>query len=120
MSWVKTISRILLATLAILVIASLIAGRDHGGMKGLPVSLERVAFCIIAASVTAPGCAQAWRSFPAPFLAGIAGAIAAGEFASPYGGVLGLFAGVLIVAITPARCHRPHAEAEAKSADDRT
>lgn len=124
MSWVETISRMLFATLAILAIVSLIADRDQGNAIGMPVSLECVAFCIIAASVTVIACARAWRRFPAPLLAGVVagfvGRIAAGKFATPYGAFMGLFVGVFIVAIMPPRCHRPHAEAAAKSADDRT
>jgi hypothetical protein len=87
--------RIAFGILAIVAMAALIGSHGHAGPKGMPIPLERVIVCTVAAAITTFACARIWRSFPAPIVGGIAGAVAAG----PYGGLLGFFVRVFVVTI---------------------
>jgi len=70
---------------------------EHGGMKGSYVPVGSLTFCIICAAAAAMICKRHWLFLAAPFVAGVVGAIAIGPFASPFGGVVGLVVGFLVV-----------------------
>jgi uncharacterized membrane protein len=76
-------------------------GVNHGvgGLKGGYVPLENVVICVATAATMAYFVSHQWHWFPAPFVAGIVGAIFIGGIDGPYGGILGLTVGVVVVTI---------------------
>lgn len=77
---------------------------DHGGVKGSFVPLEVVLYCLIASALAAHITCRGWHWLPAPFVAGVVAGLIAGMsnpvgLASPYGGILGLAVGVVVVVL---------------------
>ena len=91
--------RVVLGAGLLFLTVCLVANHDHGRLKGTEVPIERVVGCLVAATIAAVLCIRAWRCLPAPFLAGITGALAAGDLATSYGGFLGLHVGLLAVVL---------------------
>ncbi len=94
---------------------------QHGGMKGISVPLLTVAMitivAAIAAAVTRFGFKSSAGNIAAPFVSGIAGVFTAGYGSSssgPYGGILGLLVGTVVVLIPLNRNGRFASERQSK------
>lgn len=81
------------AVIALAVFA--IGSRDSIGFKGMPVSVDSIAFCFIFSALAAYIAARGWHWLPAPFIGGIVGVFAGGRL-GPAGGLLGLLVGLAV------------------------
>jgi hypothetical protein len=82
---------------AIVALAIVCSQHATGGVKGAYIPMPNVAESILIAAIAAIACIRYWRPFPAPFVAGIAGAFGILDFRfGPYGGIVGFLTGLLI------------------------
>jgi dolichol kinase len=93
-------------------LAFLCTKHDHGGLKGIPVPLEDVVASIIFAAIAAAsikyGLKRTAAMVAAPFVGGIAGVFASGDqFYGPFGGLVGLLVGTIIVLVPSLHIRRP-------------
>ena len=100
---------------AILVIAAAIlawiAQHRHGRAKGTPIPIPNVALCLVIAGVAGSVCKRYWLPIAVPFVAGIAGAFGIFEpHSGPYGGILGLLVGCLVLLLPFGRRRRVSSE----------
>ena len=72
----------------------------HSGAKGRCVPIPNMAFCILTSSVAAFLCKRYWLVFFSPFVAGVVGGLCVGYWLdSPFGCVVGLVVGMLVMLI---------------------
>lgn len=101
LTYMLAIRYMLIAAVAVLLVI-IIRHHDHGGVKGMPIPVGNVLCSVFAASVAATVCKLGFNRLAGwiatPFIAGIAGALGIlGEFYSPYGGVVGLLVGTMVL-----------------------
>jgi hypothetical protein len=93
MHWPRVVQ--LAAGLVILALIWFALGvRSEIGMKGMPVSAISVILSLAASAAAAYVTTRCWHWLPAPFIAGIVGAVV-GDV-GPVGGVLGLMVGAAV------------------------
>ncbi len=92
-----------LAIAAVLVLLLLLClQHEHAGMKGRCVPIPNLASCILVTAEAAFLCKRYWHSLAVPFVAGIAGVFGiAGQLYGPFGGVVGVLIGILVVLMLP-------------------
>ena len=100
----RTIIRWAAIIVVLAILAWVCSCHAHGRIKGGYVPLPNVILCILVAAVAAILCKHYWNSVTAPFVGGLAGAFGIAEsFSGPFGGVVGLLVGVLIVCLPTGR-----------------
>ncbi len=96
--------RYIVIAVVIALLGIVIGQHEHGAIKGMPVPIANVLFCMFAAAVAAAICRFRFNRLAGwiatPFVAGIAGAFGIlGESYGPYGGVVGLLVGIIVLAL---------------------
>ena len=110
-----TIVRWLLLVIVAVLLVILVLNSDEGRAKGTAVPLPNLLSILVCASVAAILTRCCWRTFSAPFVAGIAGSLGSlDQFCGPYGAVTGLLVGSL-VALLP---HRFRVASQSRSAEN--
>ena len=85
-------------TAVVVALVWLASHHEHARAKGTYVPLPNVILCVVVAAIGALLCKRYWRTATCPIIGGIAGVFGIAErFAGPYGGVIGMLVGLLVM-----------------------
>lgn len=106
--WLGQFSRWAAITVVAVALLWLCLQHGHGRAKGTYAPLPNMAASMCLAAAAAFLCKRYWLTMAAPFIAGIAGVFGIGDpHCGPYGGVLGLLVGLLMVLLPIGKRAKP-------------